>query len=280
MPKVLRKFIREPLVHFVILGVVIFVCYGLFSNGNTDSGNIVITKGEITSLRNGFIRTWQRQPTDEELDGLIRERVKQEVYSREATALGLDKDDLIIQRRLQQKIDFIVNDNIEQIQPTDSILTDFLAKHPDRFKVEQQFTFRQVFLDPDKHGKSIEKDAVKILAALNKGYADFQKVGDITLLPPELSNVRATEVSNQFGDEFTLQLTKLPIGKWVGPVKSTYGLHLVQVSKHIDDGIPAFADIREAVSREWDNDRTQEANKKFYQELLKNYKVTIEDYNH
>lgn len=280
MPKVLRKFIREPLVHFVILGVVIFVCYGLFSNGNTDSGNIVITKGEITSLRNGFIRTWQRQPTDEELDGLIRERVKQEVYSREATALGLDKDDLIIQRRLQQKIDFIVNDNIEQIQPTDSILTDFLAKHPDRFKVEQQFTFRQVFLDPDKHGKSIEKDAVKILAALNKGYADFQKVGDITLLPPELSNVRATEVSNQFGDEFTLQLTKLPIDKWVGPVKSTYGLHLVQVSKHIDDGIPAFADIREAVSREWDNDRTQEANKKFYQELLKNYKVTIEDYNH
>ncbi len=280
MANVLKKLLHEPLVHFVFLGVVIFTGYSLFSKQISEPGNIVITKGDIAALTTGFVRTRHRPPTDEELEGLVRDRIRQEVYCREALALGLDKDDIIIQRRLQQKMEFIVNDNVEEAKPSDAALTDFLAKHPDKFKVEPRFTFRQVFLDPDKRGNSTEKDAARMLSILNQGDADFQKSGDLTLLPSELSNARATEVSNQFGDAFALQLSQLPKGKWVGPVRSTYGLHLVRISERTEGGAPALADIREAASREWDDARRQEANEKFYQELLKNYKVTIEDYAH
>jgi hypothetical protein len=255
------------------------VGYSLMATQPLTSENIVITKGEINSILTGFFNMRQRQPTQEEFDGLIRERVRQEVYRREAVALGLDKDDIIIQRRLQQKMEFIVHDNIEETNPADSVLQDFLSTHSDQFKEEPRFTFRQVFLDPEKRGDSIKKDALQIMTQLNQASANFQKSGDPTLLPSEILNARTTEISNQFGNEFAIQLAHVSKGTWQGPVQSTYGLHLVQLIDRIDSAVPALNEVREAVSREWNNARIQEANEVFYQELLKNYKVTIEEYN-
>jgi hypothetical protein len=280
MSNALKKLIREPLFHFVLLGAAIFMVYSFLPRHVSEQGTIVITKGEIAALQSGFFTTWHRQPTQEELEGLVRQRIKQEVYCREAVALGLDKDDIIIQRRLQQKMEFIVNDNAEEAKPSDSELQDFLAKHPDKFKVEPRFTFKQVFLNPDKRGASIKNDATKILYTLNQPGTDFKKSGDYTLLPAELSNATATEISGQFGNEFALQLAQLPKGKWQGPVQSAYGLHLVQISERTDGGTPALSEVQEAVSREWQSEHSHEANEKYYNELLKNYKVTIEDYKH
>lgn len=151
--------------------------------------------------------------------------------------------------------------------------------HSDQFKEESRFTFRQVFLDPEKRGNSIRKDALQIIAQLNQAGASFQKSGDPTLLPSEIVKARTTEISNQFGNEFTIQLSHLSKGTWQGPVQSTYGLHLVQLTEHIEGSVPALNEVREAVSREWNNARIREANELFYQELLKNYNVTIEEYN-
>jgi len=280
MANTMKKLFREPLLHFLLLGVVIFVAYSFLSKRTSDEpGQIVITQGQISSIRAGFTSIWQRQPTNEELEGLIQDRVREEVYYREAIALGLDKDDIIIQRRLRQKIEFIINDNMEAAIPSDSELTDFLAKHPDKFQVEPRFTFKQIYLNPDKRGNSMEKDAAQFLARLNQADADFQKLGDASLLSPELSDVRAIEVTNQFGEEFTKQLTQLPKGRWVGPVTSVYGVHLVWVGERTIGGMPALTDVHDAVRREWENARLLEVNEKFYQELLKNYTVTIETPN-
>ncbi|HEX5025884.1 MAG TPA: peptidylprolyl isomerase [Agriterribacter sp.] len=280
MKNILKKLVREPLLHFVLLGILIFIGYNLFSRKNSEPGNIVITKGEIASLKAGYVRTWQREPNDEQLEGLIRDRVKQDVFTREAVAMGLDKDDIIIQRRLQQKMEFILNDNLDDIKQTDSLLTDFLTKHADKFQVDPRFTFKQVFLDPDKRGSSIEKDAVRILAVLNQRDTGFQRSGDYTMLTSESFNERETEITNQFGEEFTQQLKKLRIGKWEGPVKSTYGLHLVKISERTQGGTPVLDNVRESVTREWENELRKDANEKFYQELLKNYNVIVEDHRH
>ena len=247
-------------------------------NGAPAPGRIVVSQGQLASMMESFTRTRQRPPTREEWEGLIRARVREEVYYREALALGLDKDDTIIRRRLQQKMEFVSDDIAAQAQPTDAELNAYLQAHPDTFRVEQRFTFRQVYLNPEKHGKNLARDAAQLLAQLNQagGKADISALGDSFMLDHEFDALPAGEVARLFGEEFAATLGGLPPGRWQGPVESAFGVHLVFVSERTEGRVPALADVRDAVRREWDDARRLEANEKFYQELLKRYTVTIE----
>ncbi|MFI5156797.1 MAG: peptidyl-prolyl cis-trans isomerase [Chitinophagales bacterium] len=279
MTNPIKKLLREPLFHFLLLGIAIFAAYGLLSKpAGNEAGKIVITQGELASIREGYINTWQRPPTNEEMEGLVRERVREEVYYQEALALGLDKDDIIIRRRLQQKMEFIAHDIAKQAEPTEAELSEFLAKHPDLFIIEAHFSFRQIYLDSGQRGITLKKEVPGLLSDLNKpgNKISFQKLGDASLLPSEMHNASATEVIGQFGKEFAKKLTKLAVGRWIGPVKSAYGLHLVLLNERKDGGLPSLADVHDAVVREFENARLLAANEKFYQALLKNYSVRIE----
>jgi len=229
-------------------------------------------------MREAFIRTWQRPPTREEWEGLVRDRVREEVYCREAMALGLDKDDVIIRRRLRQKMEFVSDDIAAQFQPTDDGLNAYLQAHPDKFRVEQRFTFRHLYLNPDKRGENLARDTAQLLVKLNQtgGDAGFGAMGDPFMLDNSFTAVPAGEVTKQFGDKFTAKLGGLPPGHWHGPVESGFGVHLVFLSERTKGRLPALADVRDAVRREWDNARRLEANEKIYQDLLKHYTVTIE----
>jgi hypothetical protein len=275
----MKKLLREPLAHFLLLGAAIFVAYSLVSKGASDApGKIVITQGQIASMVEAFTLTWQRPPTGDEVRGLVRDRVREEVYYREAIALGLDKDDTIIRRRLAQKMQFVSDDTGARTQPTDDELNAYLRTYPDKFRVEQKFTFRQLYLDPKKHGENLERDIVQLLAKVNQTAADidFAAMGDPFLLDNNFSAMPASEVASQFGEKFATTLAGLSPGQWQGPVESAYGVHLVLVSKRTKGNAPALADVREAVQREWDNATRLKANETFYGELLKRYTVTIE----
>src|SRR5438876_4485316 len=146
----MKKLIREPFIHFLLLGAAIFLAYHFLSaRADNQPGKIVITQGDITSMVIGFSRTWQRPPTREELDRLIRNRVREEVYCREAVAMGLDQDDPVIRRRLQQKLEFVTNDVAALAAPTDARLAEYLKTHADSFRVDRRVTFSQVYLDPN-----------------------------------------------------------------------------------------------------------------------------------
>ena len=148
----MKKLIREPFLHFLFLGAAIFLAYHFLSaRADNQPGKIVITQGDITSMMIGFSRTWQRPPTREELDGLIRDRVREEVYYREAVAMGLDQNDPVIRRRLHQKLQFVTDDVGAPAKPTDTELSEYLKTHADTFRLERRFTFDQVYLDPAKH---------------------------------------------------------------------------------------------------------------------------------
>jgi hypothetical protein len=275
----MKKLLREPLLHFLLLGAAIFAAYSFVSKrSSTEPGKIVITQGQVESLVIGFSRTWQRPPTDKELAGLIRDRVREEVYYREAMALGLDKDDTVIRRRLRQKMEFVSDDLAAQAEPTDAELNAYLQAHADKFPVEQRFTFRQVYLNPDKHRANLAGDTARLLAQLQQSgdKADISALGDTFLLEHDFKALPASEVAKQFGEQFAAKLGELPPGQWQGPVESGYGVHLVKVSERSERGLPALADVRTAVRREWDNARRMEANEKFFQELLKRYVVTVE----
>lgn len=274
-----KKILREPLLHFLLLGAAIFAGYGLLSKGSRDEpGKIVISEGQIAAMADGFARTWRRPPTQKEIDGLIYDRVEEEVYCREAMALGLDKDDTIIRRRLRQKMDFITDDVAALAEPSDDELSAFLKTHPDAFRVQRQFTFSQVYLNPERHRENLGRDTVELLARLRRAgeNADLSELGDSFLLEHKFESLAASEVVKQFGDKFAARLNELSPGQWEGPIESGYGVHLIRVSKRTEGRVPELAEVRDAVRREWANTRRLESNEKFFAELLKRYVVTIE----
>jgi hypothetical protein len=275
----MKRLLKEPLLHFLLLGAAIFAAYNRLPNrSNAEPGKIVITQGQIEHLATGFAKTWQRRPTAEEVAGLVRDHVREEIYYREAKALGLDKDDTVIRRRLRQKMEFVSDDIAAQAEPTDDELHAYLQAHPDSFRVEPRFTFRQVYLNPDKRGENLARDAAQLLVQLNQagGKADTSALGDSFLLDHEFGAVPVSEVAKQFGEKFAAKLRGLTLGQWHGPVDSGYGVHLVLVSERTEGRLPVLVEVREAVCREWGNARRLEANEKFFQELQKRYTVTIE----
>ena len=279
MPLSVRKILREPLFHFLILGTAIFIVFQLVSKSVTsEPGKIFISQAELASIREGYANTWHRLPTNDEMEGLVRERIKEEVYYQEALALGLDKEDIIIRRRLQQKMEFIAHDVARQPEPTDAALSAFLEEHPDLFRSEARYSFHQIYLNTGRKGHIEIKEVPALLSRLNRMDAkdDFHMWSDPSLLPSDMQNAGATEIAGQFGQEFTKQLRNLPAGSWAGPVNSAYGTHLVLLTERKNEGRPELAAIHDAVVREYDNARQLAANEKFYQELLKNYTVTIE----
>jgi hypothetical protein len=275
----MKKLIREPLLHFLLLGAAIFAAYNLIAERSGDEpGKIVITEGQVAAMQLGFTRTNQRPPTREELEGLIRDRVQEEVYFREAIALGLDKDDTIVRRRLRQKMEFITDDVAALGEPTDDELTGYLKAHSDLFRVERRFTFSHVYLNPERRGENLTRDTGQLLAQLRQAgdKADLSELGDSFLLGYTFQSLPASEVVKLFGEKFAAKLGDLSPGQWQGPVESGYGVHLVLVSERTEGRVPALAEVRDAVRGEWANTRRSEVNEKFYQELLKRYVVTIE----
>jgi hypothetical protein len=275
----IKKLLREPLVHFLILGALLFFAFNLMNNRTSgDTRKIVVTAGQIEHLEYGFARVHQRPPDADELKGLIRDYLREEVYYREALALGLDRDDVPIRQRLRQKMEFISEDVAAQAEPTQAQLRSYLNDHPDKFRVERHFTFSQIYLDPARHGQGLNADAQKMLAELNKPSttANVSTMGDPFLLEPRSQDVSASDVARDFGDKFAAALSELPVGKWQGPVESGLGMHLVYLSSRTDGRLPRLDEVREAVRREWANDYRLEANEKFYEGLLKRYTVTVE----
>lgn len=190
----------------------------------------------------------------------------------------MDRDDTIIRRRLRQKMEFVSEDFAAQVEPSDDELRAYLNSHAAAFAVEPRFTFRQVYLDPQRRGGNLARDVNRLLAELQQGrdHADPAALSDAFLLAHEFESVSAAEVAQAFGDTFVAGLSTLTSGQWQGPVPSGYGVHLVYVSEHTEGRIAEFADVRDAVRREWANARRLEANEAFYQGLLERYTVAIE----
>jgi hypothetical protein len=274
-----KRLLHEPLVHFLVLGALIFAGYALVNRGQSrNPATIVVTQGRIDTLIATFTKSWQRPPTKDELDALIADYVRDEVSAREATAMGLDQDDPVIRRRLRQKLDFVSDDQAAPREPTESELAAYLAAHADNFRAETRFTFKQVFLDPGKRGDRIGEDATRLLATLASqgANADVTKLGDPFLLDGAFASVTGSDVAMRFGGEFAQLLDKLPDGSWQGPIRSSYGSHLVFIERREAGDVPTLELAREAVRREWQNAERASAQEAFYQKLLARYTVVIE----
>jgi len=279
----LRKLIREPLVHFLLIGAGLFLLFGWRGNPASLPGGqsgppttkIIVSQGDIDQMIALFGKTWQRQPTEEEIKGLVNEFVRDEIYYREAIAIGLDKDDAVLRRRLRQKMEFIFEDISSGAEPTDKDLDAFLKKYSEKYLIDPQMSFRHVYVNADRRGKSAEADARQILAQLNEG-TDPDSVGDPLLMESEIRLAPLWDIRKQFGDQFSRGLLTLKQGRWDGPVLSGFGLHLVFVKKRVGGRLPELNEVREMVKRDWMFERQKELKDAAYAKIRERYTVVVE----
>ena len=216
MPIRIRSLWREPLLHFLLIGLALFVYYDIVG-GDVEAppNRIQVDRGQVQQLASNFERTWSRPPTAEELDAMIEAHIREEVFYREALAMGLERDDPMVRRRLRMKLEFMLEDLSTQ-DVDDAVLETYLRDNAARFQNETELSFVQVYLDPERRPQ-LESDAADLLARLREG-VDPAQLGDSTLAPRYLQFARESEISGQFGDEFARKLVALPNSQWAGPV--------------------------------------------------------------
>ena len=275
------KLLREPLLHFMLIGAAIYLLYGAFAEpvAEADEKTIIVSAGEIEWMRSSWQKRWNRPPTPEEFDGLIQQYIRETVLYREALTMGLNQHDMVIRRRLAQKLEFLAKDLVALTPPTEEELLAYFAEHQDRYQQPPLYTFTQVFIDPDKRGDATLADAEEIKATLiAKGDAieDAGALGDEFMLQNYYPEKNPIEIQKSFGSGFTESLMALTAGQWHGPVLSGYGVHLVYVSHVSEPPGPLFAEQRERVTEEWKMDRGEELNEMFYANLREQYTVVIE----
>ncbi len=272
----MKKFFKEPLLHFIVLGALIYVASMTWGNIDDQQQNIVISQGKIRHLATLFMKTWQRSPTQKELENVVQEYVIDQAGYLEGVKLGLDKNDIVITRRIRQKLEFIAEENSPPPQVTDELLAEYLDENSGQFRLEPKLTIRQVFLDPQKHGDATYSTAEKILQQLRaKPEQDITKLGDRYLFKPLYQHKSLTELGRVFGRDFTINSAKLSTGSWYGPIRSGFGVHLAYIEKRQDGKLPKLSEIRSQVERELENSWKKRSTKKYYDELLSRYIVTI-----
>jgi hypothetical protein len=265
--------------HFLLLGALLFAidAWRRPPERVGSGGEIVVTEARVRTLAQNFARTWQRPPTREELDGLVESYVREEVTVREALALGLDRDDAIIRKRLQQKVEFVSDQAAALAAPSDAELEAYLAKNADAFRREPRVTFLQVYLDPARRGAALPADADRLRDRLAAHSIDVRKAGDpLMLLQPRYEEAPQGEVARLFGTEFAAELFRQRPGAWVGPLRSGYGAHLVLVQAVIPGGMPTLGEVRPLVEREWTNAKRRELAQEWYATLRSKYKINVQ----
>jgi hypothetical protein len=277
----MKILLREPLFHFLLLGCVFFLLYQLVVDGGEGETagrmQIRISEARIEAIAAGFEKTWQRPPSPAEMDGLLQGFVREEIYYREALALGLDQDDPVLRQRLAQKLRFLLEDLAQLAEPTEAELQAYLDANPDAYRRSPSFSLQLVYLNPAVRGANIDVEAGKMLTGLRAGEVTAADTGDATMLPQRYQNESLPNIGRDMGRDFVQQLIDVPVGSWQGPLVSSFGLHLVYIEKRIDSELPALDEVRKRVLRDWTSEKRQQMNQTSYQELYKRYQVIIEE---
>ncbi|MDX2321309.1 MAG: peptidylprolyl isomerase [Moritella sp.] len=275
----MNQVFKEPLLVFLLIGAAIFALFQQVADETlAPNAEIVVTTGHIQVLTSGFEKRWQRLPNDRELEGLIENYVREQVLYREALAIGLDRDDPIIKRRLVQKLEFLSEDIATANEPEEQQLITYLAAHQESYRLPARFSFRQVYINARRHGENAQHEAIKLLTILNHNDSTADTLGDPLMLSHQFKRMPESEVERVLGHPFLQSLRETPTGRWQGPIASGFGWHLVRIDERIDGRPANLNSVRKQVVRDWTSLQRREANKAVYERLRKRYKVTVADY--
>jgi hypothetical protein len=272
----MRKLILDPLVHFLLIGAVLFAI-SAWRGESVSAGReeIVVTAEQVAQARAAAAVLQGREPTPEEMEALVEPLVRDEVMYREALALGLDENDDEVRRRLIEKMTYLTQDLADPAPSSEQALREFYAANPATFTIPALVSFDQVFFSPGTRGDQLEADAAEGLAALRAGRAPAE-VGDRTPLRESYDDAPREQVAVLFGDTLAAALFDAEPGDWTGPFRSDFGLHVVRLKSRSAARLPPYDEIAARVAEEYAAQRRREANERAYRALRDRYRVVIE----
>lgn len=266
----LRKFIREPLVHFLGGALLIFAFFWATGTGRDPADyTISIDETDIDQLTTDWERNFRRAPTQQELDGLIDQEIAEEIYYREALRLGLDKNDPVIRRRLFTKMRFIDSEDAEIAAPTDAVLQQWMDEHPGKYALAPLYDFQQIYL-----GQIGAAQASDIVGKIQRGTQPAIFAQSLSL-PASLKRVSSADISRQFGDQFAGQLEALEPGVWSGPITSGFGVHAVKITAKNPGKVAALDEVRQQVVNDWHAARQAEQKEKALARYRGQYEISV-----
>ncbi len=270
----MMKLLKEPLLHFLLIGAAFFALYSYLNPQSLQVDNqIVVNEGRINALQEGFRRTWNRLPSDDELQGLIDDYVLEEIYYRQALALGIEQNDAMIRRRLRQKMEFLSASMISELQPSDAQLQAYLQEHAQKYRTSNQYSLQQVYISPDRDRASLSQ---RIESVRQQLLQDQPVDSDGSLFPQRFEQASDFQLNNQFGRGFAAHLDQLPLNEWSGPVESGLGYHFIQLSERHMGQLPPLDQVRDEVVRDWTYDQQQQIKAQLNEKLLADYQIVVE----
>ncbi len=275
------KWLREPLIHFAIIGAVLFLTYAVASDlfAVDEARRIVISGSEIELLADRWGRQWQRPPTADELRGLVDARIREEVLYREAQAMGLDLNDVVVRRRMVQKMELLSQDLALLADPTDQELRAFFDENREDYRVPPRISFSHVYFNADRREEATLEDAERVLAEIRAQIpqpAAAPERGDRFMLAYDYSLRTPQEVQQAFGGRFAEEVFELEPG-WHGPVLSGYGVHLVHITDRVESRLPEYVEVRDRLVNDFNRMRSERAKEALYEGLSARYEIEIDE---
>lgn len=275
----IARAMREPLVHFVVAGFALFLVYALLHPERfaaDTSHRIELSATDVGTVELAFIARWQRPPTPTELRGLLASEVRNEILSREAIALGLDKDDVIVKRRLAQKMEFLADDTSGLRDPTPAELRAWFDLRRSEFEPAPRITFRHVFFSTDQRGAKAEEEARKALTSVSDR-RDAVPRGDPFMYQDYYAAQTEAQVAQVFGSDFAKTLFSSATQRWSGPLASGLGWHIVRAEELKPGEVPSYEDVEAEVRERWMFEQRDAAKLAAFEAMLARYEVVLPD---
>jgi hypothetical protein len=279
--KITRIF-KEPLFQFFIIGIVLYAVYALFGkiDNSADENTVIVTEGDLAWMADSWTKRWNRPPTAAEFKGLVDHHIEESILYQESLKMGLDKNDVIIRRRLAQKLRFLQEDLIKPAEPSIEELDIYFNENIDKYIAEELITMTQIFFDPDERDEATLSDAentINVLKKMDITDIELADYGDNFMLQNYYPGHTQIEIAKLFGNDFAQSVMVLKPGEWHGPILSGYGAHLVYISERIEPEQPILTEVREIVLKDWRLAKQEEINDLFIDGLLSRYTIVFED---
>jgi len=272
----MRKLLKEPFLHFIAIGIALFVLYGLVNDKTSSKNTILINDFDVSNIIAGWEMQWKRPPTEKELQNLINLKVKQEIFYQEALKMNLDHNDEIIKRRLAQKMKFLSNDIASLKEPTDEELQEYFKTNSDKYLTPYSYSLYQITFSPDKRENNYN-DAVETLKQYpTASFEEMKDKGDKLPFSYFFEEVSANELGLQLGLKFPEALMDKEIDQWIGPIPSGFGHHLVYITKIQEPQLPEFSVIKIKINNDYEYDHQKEIDSLMFALLKKKYVIEFD----
>jgi parvulin-like peptidyl-prolyl isomerase len=277
----LKRWRREPLLHFLLAGLALFAGYRLLHqdvNGRDSSDRIVLTEDDLRQMKVAWLGQGRPSPTPEEMRNLIEGKVREEVLYREALALGLDKGDTIVKRRLAQKMEFLAEDLTGVSDPTTEEFKTWFEKNRERFALPPRLSFRHLYFSPDRRGtraKEAATSARERLAGKPAGSPVSATLADSFMFQNDYRDRTLDQVADVFGTTFATALFQLTPGSWQGPIESGLGWHVAWVESITPGRVPSFEEIEQTIKSAWTEEQRAESRRRAFDAMKARYEVVL-----